>query len=582
MKCGMRVFVMLCGILSAPYALAISAPVSARTLYVSAGGSQTGNGTSARPFASLATVEQVSRPGDTIVVLATPLGVPALDGGIALKNGQKLIGDGAKVTASSGPVTVAARITNTTTANHGDAVVMADGASVSNLMIENARRSGVYINDVTDVTVSGNAISAANTSCTAGQGYAGERYSGRPMHGYGAIMADYSSRSASFAVNGNLIHDGTCMDGIHVRAGGKAVVSGRIDQNIVTRLQQGLGFVSVLGIALETKDSATLTVTSDGNTQTFIGNHLGGAPEADCEGLLGHQIGGELRWIISRNYFAHAMGGSSCNGAEFFITEGKANSTIAISDSLFLDSQGDMIQNINLGSGETSLTMDRVTIAYTHLAVEPNGPPESRGSNPAGDEAGRPRGHCVMLVSQGPGGVNRAKITDSAFSNCSGDGVFMYYAPFLQLPGASRELSLDIDRSTITTERGYGLRWANYGSVDLASVKVRNSFITGALDKAAIGLVQNPSGAKLKAGTFDFGTANRPGGNCIGLPGPGAVELVGIDATFIGNFWGANVGNQAKDSSGAPLADTISTGRAQIDTGAPLTTAPSTCGRRWQ
>jgi len=581
MKCAIRVFVMLCGILSALLALVISVPVSARTLYVSAGGTMAGNGTRARPFATLAAVEQASQPGDTIIVLASPLGVPFLDGGMALKNGQKLIGDGSKVAMATAPVGLAARITNTTTANNGDAVVMADGASVSNLVIENARRSGIFINDVSGVTVSGNVISASNTSCTPGQGYAGERYSGRPMHGYAAIMADYSSRTASFSINGNLIHDGTCMDGIHVRAGGKAVVNGRIDQNIVTRLQQGLGFVSVLGIALETKDGATLAVASDGNTQTFIGNHLGGVPEVDCEGLLGHQTGGELRWTISRNYFAHAMGGSSCNGAEFFITEGKATSTIAISDSLFLDSQGDMVQNINLGSGEATLTMERVTIAYTRLAVEPSGPPESRGSNPAGDEAGRPRGHCVMLVTQGPGGSNRVKITDSAFSNCSGDGVFMYYAPFLQLPGASRELSLDIDRSTITTEKGYGLRWANYGSVDLSSVKVRNSFIAGALDKAAIALVQNPTSARLKVGIFDFGTINAPGGNCIGLPGPKALEVVGIDASFSGNFWGANVRTSTKDGSGAPLADTISAWGKQVDVGVPLINWPSTCGRRW-
>ncbi len=580
MTCRIRVAAMLCGVVVVLSAMAWSAPASARTLYVSASGAETGNGIRSTPFHNLAAVEQASKPGDTIVVLATPLGVPPLEGGIALKEGQKLVGDGPEVVMAMTPLTVAARITNTTEANNGDAVVMADNASVSNLVILNARRSGVYINDVTGVTVAGNSISASNTSCQPTQGYEGKLYTGRPMNGYAAVMADYMTREASFSVIDNRIHDGMCMDGIHVRAGGNSVVSGRIDRNVVTRLQQGKPFVAVLGIALETKDSAALTVTSDGNTQTFIGNPVGGVPEADCEGLLSHQTGGELRWTITRNYFAHGVGGSSCNGAEFFITGGDANSTIAISDSLFLDAQGDMLQNINLGTGETTLTMERVTIAHTHLATEPSGPPESRGSNPAGNEAGRPRGHCVMLVTQGPGGANRAKISESAFSNCSGDGVFMFYAPFLGLPGASRELSLDIDRSTITAVSGHGLRWANHGSVDRASVKVRNSLIAGALDKAAVALVQNQSGANLKVGTFDFGTASAPGGNCIGLPGPRAVELVGIDATFVGNFWGANIAAPSPDHTGTPLVDTIWVSGGQIDTGAALTTAPSTCGSR--
>lgn len=576
---SMRISKMLCCIQAVLCFMVLTTPALARTLYVSASGPVSGNGSQSAPFNTLAAVEQASRSGDTIIVLASALDVPPLDGGIALKTGQKLIGDGPKSATAIAIHSVAARITNTTVTNNGDAVVMADNASISNLVILNARRSGVYIQDSTGVTVEGNTISSANTSCTPAQGYEGKLFTGRPMHGYAAVMADYMSHAASFAVIGNRIHDGVCMDGIHIRAGGNSTVVGRIDQNVITRLQQGAAFVSVLGIALETKDSAVLTVTSDGNTQTFIGNPFGGVPEADCEGLLSHQTGGQLRWAITRNHFAHAVGGSSCNGAEFFITEGNANSAITVTDSLFLDAQGDMLQNINLGTGITTLTLERVTISYTHLASEPSGPPESRGSNPAGNEAGRPRGHCVMLVTQGPDGSNRARISDSTFSTCSGDGVFMYNAPFLGVPGASKELSLEIDRSTITTANGYGLRWANHGLVDRASVKVRNSFITGALDKAAIALVQNPNGAKFNVGNFDFGTSKTPGGNCIGLPGPKALETVGVDANFAGNFWGANVAAPPSEIAGIPLADTILTNGGQINFNSPLSTTPSSCGR---
>jgi hypothetical protein len=568
-----------------PYLCALSlslgimgSSVSAKTLYVSAIGPTTGTGTLAAPYNTLAQVELASAPGDTIIILAAPVDTPPLDGGIALKRGQTLVGEGPKVATETQLLTTAARIANTTDAHNGDAVVMADNSSASNIVIATARRAGVYIGDVTGVTVAGNVISAANSSCTASLGYEGRLFTGRPMHGYAAIMADYAGHTASLSVLGNRIHDGTCMDGIHIGASKNSVVSGRIDNNVITRLQQGKMFISVLGIALETKDDAILNVTSDGNSQTFIGNPLGGAPDADCEGLLSHQTGGQIRWTITRNHFAHGMGGSSCNGAEFFISENHANSTIAIFDSIFRDTQGDMVQNINLGTGETTLTMERVSISHTHLAVAPNGPPESRGSHPAGNEAGRPRGHCVLLVAQGPGGVNRAKIAQSDISDCAGDGVFMYYAPFLAAPGESRELSMDIDRSTISSSHGYGVRWANYGAVQLASVKMRNSFVVGSIDKAAVALMQSGSIGKSAGNRFDFGTMADFGGNCLGLPGPRAVELDGTNASFVGNFWSSQILPPSPDALDQPLQGNSSAKSGPIDARAPLKTPPSTCG----
>ena len=202
-------------------------------------GAEAGTGSRPSPFKSLAAVQRASRPGDVIVVLASPLSVLPLDGGIALKAGQRLVGDGPSVLSATGSAATAARITNTTPMNDGDAVVMADNSSVANLVIANVRRSAVYWSDATGVVVERNVISAANTSCTAGKGFEGQRYSGRSMHGYAAIMGDYASRTASFAVVGNVIHDGTCMDGIHVRAGGNAVVTGRIDNNAITRPAAG-------------------------------------------------------------------------------------------------------------------------------------------------------------------------------------------------------------------------------------------------------------------------------------------------------------------------------------------------------
>src|SRR6185437_11659166 len=65
--------------------------------YVSASAAAGGDGSAHAPFNSLALVQAASGPGDTIVVLPSPLSAPPLDGGIALKPGQRLIGDGPTV-----------------------------------------------------------------------------------------------------------------------------------------------------------------------------------------------------------------------------------------------------------------------------------------------------------------------------------------------------------------------------------------------------------------------------------------------------------------------------------------------------
>lgn len=125
--------------------------------HVSATAPAGGNGSAAAPFNTLAQVQQASRPGDTIIVVPSPVGIPPLDGGIALKAGQRLIGGGPPVVkfgaplVSSGPPVVGAsnlsslpRITNTTAAsNSGDAVTLADDTDVENLVITRSYRGAI-------------------------------------------------------------------------------------------------------------------------------------------------------------------------------------------------------------------------------------------------------------------------------------------------------------------------------------------------------------------------------------------------------------------------------------------------------
>jgi hypothetical protein len=114
---------------------------AASTWYVKADAAAGGTGSRSRPFATLEQVEAASQPGDTIRVLPS---VRSLDGGIQLKDGQRLTGLGdavTRATASGARPT----ITNTSaTRYNGDAVRLADNNIIENIHIDGASRSGIF------------------------------------------------------------------------------------------------------------------------------------------------------------------------------------------------------------------------------------------------------------------------------------------------------------------------------------------------------------------------------------------------------------------------------------------------------
>ena len=214
-----------------------------KTWYVSASAVAVGQGTASAPFNTLAKVQQASRPGDTIIVVPSPLSEPPLDGGIVLKPGQRLIGggppvvkfgeplipDGPPVAASAG-LSLLPRIANTTAAGNGDAVRLADNTEVENLVITGASRGAIYGLDVVGVSVSGNDISGFNTSgtfgflvqpfefpsYTAGVGTPAANSSG-VQAGWAGILIDAANVRTNLAIADNYVHDGICGDGIDVR-----------------------------------------------------------------------------------------------------------------------------------------------------------------------------------------------------------------------------------------------------------------------------------------------------------------------------------------------------------------------------
>jgi hypothetical protein len=90
MRLRSRVVIAACVLL-----FAASASEGASTWYVKADASAGGDGSRNRPFATLQEVEHASKAGDTIRVVPSSR---ALDEGIQLKDGQRLIGLGDPVT----------------------------------------------------------------------------------------------------------------------------------------------------------------------------------------------------------------------------------------------------------------------------------------------------------------------------------------------------------------------------------------------------------------------------------------------------------------------------------------------------
>jgi hypothetical protein len=128
-------------VLAAICLMSMTGASEASTWYVQADAAAGGNGSRSRPFATLEQVEGASRSGDTIRVLPS---TRPLDGGIQLKDGQRLTGLGNPVT-KAGAGGARPTLTNTTAARYqGDAVRLANNNVVENIHIDGAARAGIF------------------------------------------------------------------------------------------------------------------------------------------------------------------------------------------------------------------------------------------------------------------------------------------------------------------------------------------------------------------------------------------------------------------------------------------------------
>ena len=540
----------------------------ARTWYVRAGAT-TSAGTAQQPFGSLAQVETNSQAGDVIVVMPAD-GV--LDGGLQLKTNQTLRGAGPSVLSVGD---TAPRLTNTTSRLAGDAIRLADGATVFNVRVTDAQRGAIYGLDVTGVRIIGNDISGQNASCT--QGYlipeflaptnvpgVGIRIAGGLPNGWAGIMIDATSRQGvTMRIERNAVHDAECGDGIDVRLSGSATGVAAITRNSIHHLRQGERFKSVLAIGLQARDSASLTAVVDGNSQADLGNadDLNLAVEgADSEGVFLNAVGpARLDATVSKNTYTNAngWGNFSANGLEMVSMGSGARMNAVVRDSTFSGSPGDVIEHGALGTDSVmTMTLDNVVaersagIGNTFLLPFNNG-------------------DCVLAGSLGARNTVRLTVRDSVLRNCRNNGLSLG-SNVVNGKGPTTEVALDVSDSTITGNRGGNLGVRNFTKLDRLRVKVQRTNLSGS--KGFGSSIANFAAEDLGSTTSSVidlggGELDSGGANCI-VGGLLQANVVRFAVTARGNWWGR--------PTGPGLARTLALG-GRLDAGSPLASAPESC-----
>lgn len=467
-------------------------------------------------------------------------------------------------------------LTNSTTRLDGDAVRLADRTTVTGLRIVDARRGAVYGVDVSGVVVRGNDVSGQNSSCTPGflipafnaptnVPGVGIPISDGLQNGWAGIMVDSRSRTdVTATITGNEVHDAECGDGIDVRTFGASQATATISDNDVHHLRQGPDFESILAIGLQTSDTSRLTAVVDRNTQADLGNEddLNLIVEgADSEGVFVNGVGpSRLHATITHNTYTNArgLGGFSANGLEM-VTMGKGSHvTTIVRDSSFSGSPGDVIEEGALGTdARLKMVLERVT---------------AERSTGVGNTFVVPfnNGDCLLAGSLGARNDVELTVRDSALRECSNNGLSVG-SNVVNGSGSTKRIAVDVDRATITGNRGGNLAIRNFTGLDELSVKVQRSNLAGSssvgssiADFAAEDLGRTTS-SRLDIGGGSLGSV---GGNCL-RGGLFAAEVTRYRVSARHNWWGR--------PGGPGLLRAINLG-GSLDTSSPLSSRPAYCG----
>jgi hypothetical protein len=506
-----------------------------------------------------------------------------------MQPGQRLIGGGPPVVKADaplipdGPPTLTStglsslpRISNTTTANNGDVVKLADNAIVENMIIINAVRGAIYGQDVVGVNVDRNDISGFNTSGTVGfivQPFAFPSYTAGNVGigvitvkaGWAAILIDTASVSTNLSIANNYVHDGACGDGIDVRGMNTGDVGVEVSYNFITRLVQCSTVNAIQGISTQVTGTSRLRATLVGNSQAN-----NGSPGANMDRLFVNPAeSGTLVETIDHNVDIVGIGGVSTNGFEFILSNGNANSHVTITNSYFESNPGDTLELLNFGVGSTTrLVLDHVTVKQTTISGGPPSYaiPSGSNTNPANN------GDCLAVVSDGANENTILQITDSSFTGCDNDGIEVTgnRAPENGV-GDLHTIVVNIDHSTIKGSRFYNL-WAN-DVTPLTNLKMRvqNSDLSMSSSGVAVAFDQQGTGATANAViALGGGALGSEGRNCIFGGAILDLEAARYNVAAKHNWWG---------STNGPVASKVveSVPGFFIDASSPLRRAPPAC-----
>jgi hypothetical protein len=333
---------------------------TAATWFVQAGAGGGGDGTRDRPFGDLQAVEASSAPGDHIFVLPSE-GV--LDGGIQLKDDQRLIGLGPAVTQARAGEPRAA-ITNTAAARlSGDAVRLASGNTVANLHIARPFRSGIFginalsphlrNNLITEHLIQGDNLVLLESAFRIG----GSAH-------YGAITLVYCGTGAvsitpacppgggiaatgRVRISGTVIRDGN-LQGISVicERGVQADLS--LDDNSVEDLSQGLG---------RPEDFALPTVRTEGvGIRALNGSQIA----LEMNDTFVANIAPNGNYAVDEVFFVNAGQGSAVRGSISGVVV-HSNPTLVGTN---VSEPVNLIYNVDSRDGEYDLTIRGVEIAH--------------------------------------------------------------------------------------------------------------------------------------------------------------------------------------------------------------------------
>jgi hypothetical protein len=309
---------------------------TAAAYFVSAGAATDGDGSETSPFASLTRAEEASKPGD-VIFLVTGGSTNPLDGGLALKPGQRLIGLGPDGrTASVGSAMV--RMTNSTEYLDRVIVKLSEGNEVA----------GIHFVDMQNHAILGSGSDLSGTNIHHNL-FSGAAVSEEII--WSVRLESESGAVSSVTVTDSVFRDGDSLGGIQVLHKGSSSGEYQFERN---------QFSDLGGRAYHIWSQGTSRIRA--NILDSTADNIG-VGDRNSDSILPHLCNSSQQHVLVRNYHyqnTKQVGNQSNTGLEAFMMGApfpgeddwctSCELTLEIIDSVFENPVTDGIQLINYGS----------------------------------------------------------------------------------------------------------------------------------------------------------------------------------------------------------------------------------------